>query len=216
MSKVIGFARTAMSHVAGFIDYWSNGRVKPVHITSLSLIGHIPVAYFLVTGRPGLAAFYLAFFAGLDALDGALARLQGSASRSGMFFDAVSDRLKEVILYSALVVYAYNHLAADLTWQIVALCGTSLLVSYTKAKGEMAVTDVEDVQKLNRAFGIGIATYEIRMVAIIAGLLFGVLEPIIPLLISANMLTVAVRFLVIAKYLREIDQTKRPIEKKRP
>lgn len=202
------FIRNTMYHIAGFIDYWTKGKVKPAHITALSLAGHIPVAWALVTSQPILAAVLLTFFSGLDALDGAMARYQKSSTRSGMYFDAVSDRLKEVILYTALAVFVYNHLDSTALWQIVALCGTSLLVSYTKAKGEMAVANgIIDVQKLNRQFGGGYAPYEIRMVAIIIGLLLGVLEFILPLLIAANLLTIAGRFLVISKLLYEVDQT---------
>lgn len=205
MSKVVAFIRSVMFHVAGFIDYWTKGKIKPSHITALSLAGHVPVALALIAGRPVLAAVYLAIFAGLDALDGSLARVQGSSSRAGMFFDAVSDRAKEVILYSALAVFTFNHLGVDLVWQIVALCGSSLLVSYTKAKGEMAVSGSHDAQKLNRLFGIGIASYEIRMVVVIIGLVFNLLSSLLPLLIALNSLTIAMRFLVISKYLNDMD-----------
>ena len=207
MGKIASFVRTAMFHVAGFIDYWTKGNVKPAHITALSLLGHIPVAWALVVNRPVLAAVLLAGFSLLDALDGAMARVQNSASRTGMYFDAVSDRLKEVILYTALGVYALKHLDQQEVWLIIALAGTSLLVSYTKAKGEMAIaSSASNVQKLNRQFGVGIASYEIRMIAIIIGLLFGILPLILPLLVAANLLTIAVRFIVVSRELYVLDE----------
>lgn len=210
MNDIKKFVRAGMFHLAGFIDYWTKGSVKPNHITLLSLLGHIPVAWALVTCRPVLAAILLAFFSLLDALDGAMAKVQNSASLSGMFFDAVSDRMKEVIVFSALAVFVYKHIDPSLTWQVVAACGTSLLISYTKAKGEMAIagklTSTKDTQKLNRLFGIGIAGYEVRVAALVAGLAFGVIEFVLPLLIAANLLTIALRFIVIAKELYTIDQ----------
>ncbi len=203
----MAFVKSAMYHVAGFLDYWTKGKIKPAHITTLSLLGHIPVAWALVSCRPVLAAVLLAVFGLMDALDGALARYQNSATLSGMFFDAVSDRIKEVIVYSALAVYGFKHFESDMLWMIVALCGSSILVSYTKAKGEMAVSGSKtDPQKLNRIFSVGIASYEIRMVIIIVGLLFGILELLIPLLVAANLVTVALRFLVVTKELYAIDQ----------
>lgn len=206
MKRVVSVVRTVMSHIAGFINYWSKGKIKPSHITTISLLGHIPVAWALVTCRPLLAAALLAFFGILDALDGALARVQGSASTTGMFFDAVSDRIKEVIVYSALAVYAAKHFESEMLWMIVALCGSALLVSYVKAKGEMAVAAKQkDTQKLNRLFSVGFASYELRMVVIIVGLIFGVLELFIPLLIAANLLTAALRFIVISKVLYNQD-----------
>lgn len=207
MDKIVAFVKSAMYHVAGFLDYWTKGKIKPAHITTLSLLGHIPVAWALVSCRPVLAAVLLAVFGLMDALDGALARYQNSATLSGMFFDAVSDRIKEVIVYSALAVYGFKHFESDMLWMIVALCGSSILVSYTKAKGEMAVSGSKtDPQKLNRIFSVGIASYEIRMVIIIVGLLFGILELLIPLLVAANLVTVALRFLVVTKELYAIDQ----------
>lgn len=207
MDKIVAFVRSAMYHVAGFIDFWTKGWIKPAHITALSLAGHIPIAWALVTHRPVLAAVLLAIFGLMDSLDGAMARYQNSTTLSGMFFDAVSDRMKEVILYSALAVYGYEHFDSNMLWMIVALCGTSLLVSYTKAKGEMAVSESnKDPQKLNRVFSVGIASYEIRMLVIIIGLLFGILELLIPLLVAANLITVALRFLVVTRELYEIDQ----------
>lgn len=207
MNKIKDFVRQAMYHIAGFIDYWTKSRVKPAHITALSLAGHIPVAWALATYRPVLAAILLAFFGIMDSLDGAMARYQKSANLSGMFFDAVSDRLKEVILYSALAVYGLRYFDREALWMIVALCGTSILVSYTKSKGEMAVSgNNTDPQKLNRTFSVGLATYEIRMAVIITGLLFGILEYLIPLLIAANLITIALRYIVVSKELYDIDQ----------
>jgi phosphatidylglycerophosphate synthase len=209
MDSIKKFVRQIMFHVAGFIDYWTKGKVKPNHITLVSLLGHIPVAWALVACRPVLASVLLAFFSLLDALDGAMAKVQNSTSLSGMFFDAVSDRMKEVIVFSALAVFVYKHIDPTLAWQVVAACGTSLLISYTKAKGEMAVAGkikTKDAQKINRLFGIGIAGYEVRVVALVGGLLFGITEYVLPLLIAANLLTIALRFIVISKELYSIDQ----------
>jgi len=204
---IVDGVRKSMVHIAGFIDYWTKGKVKPAHITTLSLLGHIPVAWALIIGEPILAAVLLAFFSLLDALDGALARVQNSASLTGMYFDAVSDRIKEVIVFSALAVYASNYVDAVIVWQVVAVAGTSILVSYTKAKGEMAVAgNKKDAQKLNQLFGVGIASYEVRVVALVVGLLFGWLEFILPLMLAANALTIATRFLVVSKQLYLIDQ----------
>jgi hypothetical protein len=60
-------------------------------------------------------------------------------------------------------------------------------------------------QKLNRIFGGGVASYEIRVSALLVGLLFGILEYILPLLIVANCITIVSRFLRVSKYLHTID-----------
>ncbi len=206
MKLITAFVRKLMTLLAVFLNRITRGKLKPAHITALSILGHIPVAWALVTSRPILAAVLLAFFSLMDALDGALAREQGSASLSGMYFDAVSDRVKEVIVLSALAVFASNHIDAVITWQIVTVVGTSLLVSYTKAKGEMALAGEKiDPQKLNRIFGGGLASYEIRVVVLVVGLLFGWTAYVLPLLLAANSITIVARFLKVAKYLQELD-----------
>ncbi len=196
-----------MTHIAGFIDYWTRGKVKPAHITTISLLGHIPTAWAIAYYRPVLGAVLLAGFSLLDALDGAMARVQGSTSLGGMYFDAVSDRVKEIIIYSALAVFVYKHIDITLVWQVVAVAGTSILVSYTKAKGEMAIAGhKKDAQRLNRLFSVGIAKYEVRVAFIVVGLLLGWIEFVLPILIALNSLTIATRFIVISRELFIIDQ----------
>ncbi len=197
--------RMIMTHVARFLNKVTDGAIKPAHITLLSLLGHIPAAWALWTGRPVFAAIYIVIFGLMDSLDGALAREQKSASKMGMFFDAVTDRLKETLLYSALAVYVSRDVtyAKDIgVWVVPAVAATSLLVSYVKAKGEMAIsTDAHDKQLLNRAFSQGIARYEIRMALLIIGLVSGLLASLLNLIIALNLITASMRFMEVARLL---------------
>lgn len=199
--------RNIMTLIAIRLDKWTNGKLNPSQITTVSLLGHIPVAWALITCQPILAAVLLALFSSLDALDGALARVQKSSSLAGMYYDAVSDRLKEVIVFSTLAVYATKHIDTNIAWLVVAVAGTSILVSYTKSKGEMALTGIEkDAQELNKIFGSGIASYEVRVVLLVVGLLFGWLVYILPLLLVLNCVTIATRFINVSKELNIIDK----------
>lgn len=191
---IVDYIRLKMLIVAGGLNKLSKGKIKPNHITLLSLIGHIPVSLALVANEPIIAAILLAFFASLDSLDGALARVQKSSSLSGMYFDAVSDRVKEIIIFSALAVYMNNLYTYDYGWLVVAVLGSSILVSYTKAKGEMAISDTakssdNDTQKLNQVFSGGISSYEIRVILIVLGLLFTVLPQVLVILLFTNLYT---------------------------
>lgn len=201
------YGRIVMTRLAKTLNKLTNGKLKPPHITTLSLIGHIPAAWALYTCRPILAAGLITVFGLLDALDGALAREQKSASKLGMFYDATSDRLKEVILYTALGVFLFKHHPDAGAWLAPAVLGSSLLVSYVKAKGEMAVSSRNfDKQALNRAFGGGIARYEVRMALLVAGLLLGALVPILRLIVALNMFTATIRFLEISAMLHKEDR----------
>lgn len=203
--------RVLMAGLAKELNKLFGGKLKPSHITTLSLVGHIPAAWALWTCRPLLAAGLIAFFGLLDALDGALAREQGTASKLGMFYDAVTDRLKEIIIYSGLAVYIAKHVPDINSWLVVAVAGTSILVSYVKAKGEMAVSAKSyDRQALNRVFSNGLSRYEVRMVMLIVGLIFtDFLGPILRLMVALNLFTAAGRFLEIARILNSEDQAER-------
>ncbi len=208
--RIVHGVRIAMIRVARGLNRVSRGHIRPSHITLLSLLGHIPAVWALWTVRPYLASLLIAVFGLMDALDGALAREQGSASKLGMFFDAVTDRLKEIMVYAGLGVFVYHHPAYfDKVglWAIPALAGTSILVSFVKAKGEMAIAETtKDRQALNRQFSQGIARYEIRMSLLILGLLSGYLAPILNLLIALNLLTAAERFIEVAQRLSTEDK----------
>lgn len=205
--KIVAEARQKMLIVAKFLDEISQGKIKPNHITLLSLLGHIPVAIALIAGEPILAAALLAVFAGMDSLDGALAKVQKTSSLTGMYYDAVSDRAKEIIVFVTLGVYVNSAYTYDYTWLIAAALGTSILVSYTKAKGEMAISDSAngriDAQKINRIFSGGFSSYEVRVLLIIIGLLFTLLPQILALLLIANVYTIIIRVKNVSDALEE-------------
>lgn len=70
----------------------------------------------------------LALSFSFDALDGAVARITGLASRYGGYLDAVIDRYQELVIYLVLA-YVNNY------WEVCFLAITgSLLVSYNKAR----------------------------------------------------------------------------------
>lgn len=188
LNSVASVVRRWMLAPARMINSLSKGKVTPNHITLVSFLGHFLVLWSLFQNRPTLAALFLAFFGIMDALDGALSRIQKSSSLQGMFFDAVSDRAKEIIVYAGLAIYIEQngyYYTTDILlnftqpylylWLPLAVLGLSMLVSYIKAKGEMALSSSGkyDAQKLNRVFSDGFARYEVRMTIIILGLLTG-------------------------------------------
>ncbi len=216
VESITNTIKILMAKLATYLNKVSKGKIKPAHITTLSLLGHFPAAWALWTGQPVLGALLIAVFGLMDALDGALAREQKSASKMGMFFDATTDRLKEVLIYSALAVYVNNDLPIIGPWVVPAVVGTSLLVSYVKAKGEMAIsTDAHDKQLLNRAFSQGVASYEIRMSLLIIGLVSGFVPSILNLIIAINLITAAMRFLEVSRLLSAEDYTAKSNTKKK-
>lgn len=72
----------------------------------------------------------------LDSLDGALARLQGSASRFGAFLDSVLDRYVEIFFFAGL---SWHYAQSSEHWGVfgaLLATGGSLMVSYCRARAE--------------------------------------------------------------------------------
>ena len=85
-------------------------------------------ALFYAHGNTLLFGVGLAFAFAFDALDGAVARLQGTSSKYGGYLDGVADRYQEITVYLVIAV-------ATGWWPecFLALSG-SLMVSYNKAR----------------------------------------------------------------------------------
>ena len=108
----------------------------PAAVTILGLLVTIAGAALMATGYLFWGAFTAAVGVALDALDGPLARKQGTASDRGAFLDTMSDRFGEIAIWVGLSVYLRDE-PRLLVLCIVALA-FSLLVPYARAKAEFA------------------------------------------------------------------------------
>jgi len=194
--------KSGMVHVAKGLDSLSGGKLSPNMITLFGFAMHIPIAYLIATEQNYWAAGLLVVFGMFDALDGALARLQGKASSAGMVLDASTDRMKEVLLYTgaayALVDSSNPHFAV---WAVAA-CGASLCVSYVKAKGETAVRDSKlTPNQINRLFAVGLMRFEIRMLVLVVGLLTNQLGYAVVIIAITSTLTAVSRLIRITNKL---------------
>jgi len=82
----------------------------------------------------------------LDALDGALARLYGEATKFGGFFDSLLDRYADAVILCGIILGGLT----EVSWGLAALVG-SLLVSYVRARAEAAGVKMESVGLAERA-----------------------------------------------------------------
>ena len=218
LNRIASHVRTWMLLPARCIHFVFRGKITPNHITLISLLGHFTVLWALTERRPLLGALLLAFFGIMDSLDGALAKVQKKTSIRGMFYDAVSDRAKEVLVYCGVSIYlewtmqfgesnrfigwwgVYGYV-----WVPVAVLGLSQLVSYIKAKGEMALSSSGyDAQKLNRVFTDGFARYEVRMSVLIIGLTTGHIYIALHVLLALLLATCAQRLMKVRRALGNV------------
>lgn len=132
--------------LGSFVRRWFFWFVRPVERLSL-LLGLSPLFYNLLgfafgavaglcfaSGRLAMGGWAVLLSGVADALDGRIARVRGLAGPRGAFLDSTIDRFAEVAAFVGLAV-AFRASGAALA-VVAAALGGSLLVSYTRARGE--------------------------------------------------------------------------------
>jgi len=120
-----------------------------------------------------------------DVLDGAVAKASGTASPRGAFFDSVSDRVSDALLLGGVAWFLQNRYGGHMVMLPFALLGTSLLISYERAKAESLGFDARGglMERAERIIGLGL------------GLLFeGLLVPLLWLMLVLTAFTAVQRF----------------------
>jgi CDP-diacylglycerol---glycerol-3-phosphate 3-phosphatidyltransferase len=117
-----------------FVDALVARRVAPNVITGAGLALAIAAGLAICDGHLGLAGALLVLGSVADALDGAVARARGVASRPGALFDASSDRYQEFAVLGGLAMLFHDR-PALLAGALFAMLG-AFMVSYGSAKAE--------------------------------------------------------------------------------
>ncbi len=163
-------------------------------LTIAGCLLNIALGVVIATGRLRLAGFCLIIAAGIDGLDGALARQIGRPTKFGAFLDSVLDRLSEsAVLLGLAWWYMSQPGRLEEILAYVTIVG-STMVSYTRARAEGIGVDCE----------VGLFTRVERCLILIAALILGVTSQALWLLAIGTMLTTIQRILFV--YLRVRDQ----------
>jgi archaetidylinositol phosphate synthase len=93
-----------------------------------------------------LAPLFLLASGFCDALDGVLARLSGQVTAFGGFLDSLLDRYADAMIFVGIILGGLS----NVYWGFLALIG-SLLVSYCRARAEVAGVKMEAIGLLERA-----------------------------------------------------------------
>jgi CDP-diacylglycerol--glycerol-3-phosphate 3-phosphatidyltransferase len=133
-----------------------------------------------------VGAAILAFGSLLDAVDGGLARAQGSSTPFGAFFDSTLDRSGEAIVFIGVGAWLLRTQPEPLLPMLALMVamGGSLLVSYAHARA----------QGIGLSAGVGLAPRTERLILVIAGVAlagFGLTIGLIGVLVILAALTVA-------------------------
>lgn len=133
----------------------------------------------------------------LDFCDGAVARVQGTASRFGAFLDSVTDRFSDAFVFSGFAWY-YLRMSDDVMFAIVlAAYGGAVLTSYVRAKAESLGYDCK----------VGLLERAERLIVINGGLILSafavqILEVALGALAVLGILTVVQRLVYVARQAR--------------
>lgn len=120
-----------------------------------------------------------------DALDGAVARASGTGSDRGAFFDSVSDRLTDGLLFGGVAWYLASNEPGRIMMLPVAIMGLAMFISYQRAKAESLGFDAKG----------GIMERAERIIVLALALLFSeFLIPILWVMLTLTAVTAVQRF----------------------
>lgn len=157
--------------------------IRADHVTVLGLLFSLGSAVLVGSGRLSYGALALAACGVCDMLDGAIAKASGRAGPRGAFLDSVSDRVSDALLFGG-VAWHLGGESSRLPVLAMAVLALSLLISYERARAESLGFDARG----------GLMERAERIVLLGIGLVFGVLIPVLWLMVALTALTAVHRF----------------------
>jgi CDP-diacylglycerol---glycerol-3-phosphate 3-phosphatidyltransferase len=157
--------------------------VSPDALTVFGLLASAATAVLIATGHHGWAVVGVIVAGVSDLLDGAIARGSGQASPRGAFFDSVADRVSDALLLGGCAWWLAGE-SPHLPVLAFAVGAFSMVISYERARAE--------------ALGInargGLMERAERFVFLSIGLAFGILVPVLWVMLALTAFTAADRF----------------------
>jgi CDP-diacylglycerol--glycerol-3-phosphate 3-phosphatidyltransferase len=144
-----------------------------------------------------------------DALDGAVAKASGTSSVRGAFFDSVSDRVTDALLFGGVTWYLASNEPGRISVLPVAVMGAAMLISYERAKAESLGFDAKG----------GIMERAERFIVLAIGLLFSqILIPVLWVMLVLTLVTAVQRFVKVWRQATNVSpqvQTRRTQRRRR-
>jgi archaetidylinositol phosphate synthase len=184
---------TSLSFGQKLISIIASSGITPNEMTIIGLLLVIVNCAAYVWHRNSFwLGFGLAMSFGFDALDGTIARFQGTQSAYGSYLDAVSDRCEEIATYFVLAWVNGWWIAS-----FIAVTG-SMLISYNKARTAM------EIKVENKAWP-DLLERHVRGWMICGGLICDVLVPV-PAILGGHLIYVVLVALGPLTYIAAIQR----------
>ncbi len=131
----------------------------------------------------------------MDGVDGDLARLKGTASPFGAFFDAVLDRYADAAIILGMTWWVAQGNESPIVWiaGLAALLG-NFMVSYSWARAEASLDATDDVPFISKLAG-----RDFRLLLVMIGGVLGTGLEVMLILAFITHLTVFLRILYFAQ-----------------
>jgi CDP-diacylglycerol--glycerol-3-phosphate 3-phosphatidyltransferase len=171
-------------------------RVTPAMLSVAGLVGNAGAAVLVATGALAAGGVVMLLASGLDMLDGALARATGKAGPGGALMDSVLDRFSEAAVLFGVLVYGLRRGQDDVAMLAFAAVVGSLMVSYVRARAE----------GLDLTLTEGLFRRQERIVVTAAGLIVGLVRPMLWVLAVLALLTALQRFVLAARAIHERER----------
>jgi CDP-diacylglycerol--glycerol-3-phosphate 3-phosphatidyltransferase len=171
-------------------------------LTVFGLLCSIATALLIASGHLLWAVVGIVVSGVADLLDGAIARGSGQASPRGAFFDSVSDRVSDALLFGGVAWYLADE-SAYLPILAFAVAACSMLISYERARAESLGIDARG----------GLMERAERFVLLGFALAFDVLVPVLWLMLALTGFTAVQRFV---RVYRQAGRPPRPAHRRRP
>jgi phosphatidylglycerophosphate synthase len=118
--------------------------LTPNQYTALSIVFGIAMLYFMVIGNFWLTSLFFIISAGMDFVDGGVARLKNLSSSKGAYWDTVADRYVEAIFLFGLTMVELPELYLSANAWIFLLLVGAMMTTYVKAAAkEKGLRDAE-------------------------------------------------------------------------
>ncbi|PYM19822.1 MAG: hypothetical protein DMD78_23485 [Candidatus Rokuibacteriota bacterium] len=168
-------------------------RMRPNHLTVIGLVISLFAAGAFIAGHLRSASLLLIAAGLCDLLDGSLARASGQVTAFGAFLDSVIDRYSDLVVLLGIVVLLAR--TPNARGALVAMAGVvgSVMVSYTKARAESIGVDCT----------VGMMERPERLLCLIAGAMFDLLEPALWILAVLSNVTALQRILFTRRAMSE-------------
>jgi CDP-diacylglycerol--glycerol-3-phosphate 3-phosphatidyltransferase len=177
--------------------------LSPLFFNLLGVLFGLGSLVFFATGNLPAAGWMILLSGIADVMDGEIARARGLVSSCGAFLDSTLDRFSEFATFIGLAAYFRS---GPFVLVVLIALGGSLLVSYTRARGEsLGLTcKLGLMQRAERMLLLGFGAILDPSISIAAGREPGVVLQIILVLVAVGTLATSIyRTIWISKKLQE-------------